>query len=429
MEVNGRVPLPDLRGICPWPVNVNTTRYQTHDLTELLAKGNNTAGLIGGHVMARSATVLVLLMVDFGTKQPMFITAADGWLATQSYVTSSSAWATTVDWQQQQVGWSTNEFVPGEDWALAATQNVSIPPRALAMPLSTVLGEVKPSSVEALADGSFLYKFPKNFVGTIRVEALPGAASGSQLSLQLGEWLESPPAPQVAQRCSEVSEGDQAVLGGCSANSVIENVSFASFGTPTGSCGTGFEMNPKCNSANSLAVVSRLCLGKVNCTVSVSNDEFGGDPCTGTLKFLAAQVRCSRDPPGPPTPAPTFLPPPPTVPKISGGQQQFEIHVLRPGNNAVLETLFCWHGFQYVLVSSVGLTGFKGLLDSLVGLEIHTNISSTGTVLFDGDGVEGSLSEQGAAVLNGVNGMTLNSQVTNVAAYMPTDCPTREKHG
>ena len=25
--------------------------------------------------------------------------------------------------------------------------------------------------------------------------------------------------------------------------------------------------------------------------------------------------------------------------------------------------------------------------------------------------------------------MTLQSQRTNVAAYMPTDCPTREKHG
>ena len=32
-------------------------------------------------------------------------------------------------------------------------------------------------------------------------------------------------------------------------------------------------------------------------------------------------------------------------------------------------------------------------------------------------------------MLPGVNSMTLQSQRTNVAAYMPTDCPTREKHG
>ena len=36
------------------------------------------------------------------------------------------------------------------------------------MPLSVVLGEVKPTTVTPMDDGSFLYFFPKNFVGTIR---------------------------------------------------------------------------------------------------------------------------------------------------------------------------------------------------------------------------------------------------------------------
>ena len=40
--------------------------------------------------------------------------------------------------------------------------------RAAQMPLSVVLGEVKPTTVTPMDDGSFLYFFPKNFVGTIR---------------------------------------------------------------------------------------------------------------------------------------------------------------------------------------------------------------------------------------------------------------------
>ena len=55
---------------------------------------------------------------------------------------------------------------------------------------------------------------------------------------------------------------------------------------------------------------------------------------------------------------------------ISGHQQQYEVHILRPGNTAPLETLFCWHGFIYVRVTPTGKTGFKGTLESIVGLKL-----------------------------------------------------------
>ena len=84
-------------------------------------------------------------------------------------------------------------------------------------------------------------------------------------------------------------------------------------------------------------------------------------------------------------------------------------------------------GFQYVRVSPKGATTFSGALDAIVGLEIHTNMSQTGHLSFGGEGDADA--EHAAAVLHGVNEMTLQSQRTNVAAYMPTDCPTREKHG
>lgn len=84
--------------------------------------------------------------------------------------------------------------------------------------------------------------------------------------------------------------------------------------------------------------------------------------------------------------------------------------------------------FQYVRITPNGSTGFQGQLNDIVGLAIHTNMTQTGFLDFGGDGVAGSASEQAAEVLTGINSMTLQSQRTNVAAYIPTDCPTREKH-
>ena len=40
-------------------------------------------------------------------------------------------------------------------------------------------------------------------------------------------------------------------------------------------------------------IVKSLCLDKSKCAIPVSNDEFKGDPCFGTVKSLAVQVKCS----------------------------------------------------------------------------------------------------------------------------------------
>ena len=74
-------------------------------------------------------------------------------------------------------------------------------------------------------------------------------------------------------------------------------------------------------------------------------------------------------------------------------------------------------GFQYVRVSPGGDTGFTGAIDAITGLEIHTNMSQSGILTFGGGGDPAA--EHAAAVLDGINSMTLQSQRTNVAAYMP----------
>jgi hypothetical protein len=320
------------------------------------------------------------------------------------------------------------------------------------MPLSTVLEEVKPISVLKTADGGFLYTFPKNFVGTIKFQPLPSATSGSNLTVLLGEWLVSsmpepkPPAPAPKPaRCGRVAEKHSLALA-CPGGKKIDKIVFASYGTPDGDCPAGFK-DGICSktgtigtSNQSLAVVEKACVGKESCTVLASNDDFGGtnaDPCPLVVKSLAAEVHCSGDPPGatcagscyngaPPPPSPS--PPPPsggadTYPKISGGKQQYENHILRAGNTEPLTTLFCWHGFQYVRVTPGGATGFTGALDAIVGQAIHTNMTQVGKLTFGGEGDPSA--EDAAEVLTHINAMTLQSQRTNVAAYMPTDCPTR----
>ena len=496
LQVNGVVPSnPDYRGVCPWVVNPGSsdatkrnTRYMVHDITAQVTtsmpSGKNTVGLIAGKVMDSSQSIVALIMVQLADgSKPFFVSTGDaGWMRGPSYYNQADAWNTNIDWNKEEAGWSTTSFAPSSAWTAVGPATSSVmPARALMMPFTTVLNEVKPVLVEQLNDGAYLYTFPKNFVGTVRVKAVEGAVAGSRLSVQAGEWLSSkgpapppPPAPPTpppgppATCKANVPENSKANLGGCPAGQKIASVTFASFGTPTGECKSGFHVDAACNAKNTVAVVEKLCVGKSSCTVGADVDTFNGDPCPGNKKRLSVQVACSKGyfqsmatngvslsnssskamntgryphvgvlsstasalglPPLPPRPDDG------TWPTISS-KTQCEVHTLRPGNTADLETAFCWHGFQYVRVTPAnGSTGFTGALDAIVGLEMHTNMSETGAITF-GDGaaaaaaVAGGTSDPAADVLNGIFSMTMQSQRTNVAAYIPTDCPTREKHG
>ena len=89
----------------------------------------------------------------------------------------------------------------------------------------------------------------------------------------------------------------------CWNNTVIQDVSFASFGTPTGSCPDKLAKG-SCDASTSLDVVKKACVGKSSCSVPATNDNFGGDPCNGTPKQLGVQLLCPGTPP-PPTPPPS----------------------------------------------------------------------------------------------------------------------------
>ncbi|XP_021900324.1 beta-galactosidase 10 [Carica papaya] len=93
---------------------------------------------------------------------------------------------------------------------------------------------------------------------------------------------------------SENGKGDNnvaTVLLKCPKNTHISNVKFASFGTPTGTCGSYSKGD--CHDPNSSSVVEKVCLGKTECAIELSEENFGKDLCPGITKKLAVEASCS----------------------------------------------------------------------------------------------------------------------------------------
>ena len=113
IEVNGKIPLPDLRGVCPWPVYSESVRYLTHDVTDLVTPGRNAFGMVAGNQTGRwtnEPQAIVLVVVKFAGEHttPTFALSSSsaGWMGTEPYVTVSTAWDATIDWTKQEKGWS-----------------------------------------------------------------------------------------------------------------------------------------------------------------------------------------------------------------------------------------------------------------------------------------------------------------------------------
>ena len=88
--------------------------------------------------------------------------------------------------------------------------------------------------------------------------------------------------------CASANETATATLK-CPSGQVVKSIVFASYGTPTGSCGA-FKTS-SCNASTSKSVVEAACLGKASCAVGAANSVFG-DPCAGIGKKLRIQAVC-----------------------------------------------------------------------------------------------------------------------------------------
>ncbi len=99
--------------------------------------------------------------------------------------------------------------------------------------------------------------------------------------------------------CTTVGENATATLTG-PAGTVFTTVNFASYGTPSGSCGSF--LKGSCHSTTSQAVAESYLLGNNTASITATNGLFG-DPCNGTVKSFYVQATytqpiCSGTSPG-----------------------------------------------------------------------------------------------------------------------------------
>jgi len=106
-------------------------------------------------------------------------------------------------------------------------------------------------------------------------------------------WI-NPNGTSGSSNCvTNAPENAPAVLTCPPGTGVFTKVVFASFGTPTGTCGN-FQVG-SCNAANSTAIVQAACIGKSTCSIDVSDTLFG-DPCFNTVKHFSAYLTCDSNP-------------------------------------------------------------------------------------------------------------------------------------
>ncbi|KAJ1411171.1 Glycoside hydrolase, family 35 [Sesbania bispinosa] len=77
----------------------------------------------------------------------------------------------------------------------------------------------------------------------------------------------------------------------CGPGQKISSIKFASFGTPVGSCGNFHEGS--CHAHKSYDAFEKNCVGQNWCTVTVSPENFGGDPCPNVMKKLSVEAICT----------------------------------------------------------------------------------------------------------------------------------------
>ncbi|XAR62826.1 Beta-galactosidase [Bertholletia excelsa] len=76
----------------------------------------------------------------------------------------------------------------------------------------------------------------------------------------------------------------------CPENKKISKILFASFGTPSGDCGS-YSIG-RCHASNSKAMAEKACLGKKKCSILLSYKTLEADPCPSSAKALMVDAQC-----------------------------------------------------------------------------------------------------------------------------------------
>ena len=129
-------------------------------------------------------------------------------------------------------------------------------------------------------DGTARYWALKLLGDSFRAGPPGGAFDAAHADALVNTSVSGGGAPMSSPFCAD--EPNLSVLSMACPQGVISDIIFASYGTPTGSCGT-WAVNASCNSNQSVAVVKAACLGKSSCSVPTTTPVFG-DPCYDTVR-------------------------------------------------------------------------------------------------------------------------------------------------
>ena len=279
-------------------------------------------------------------------------------------------------------GWEKATYIETPEWqsAVAKTWPV-VPTPKRSLPLSLQEG-VRPKKIlQEIDTGRVVADFGTNLMGGLRLE-ITGLAAGAKVQVTMseemadteshtllypmrtgnhyravwttGNFLSSvfeshefklfryaevlvlsdgstdPPVYSTTNTCQEIaaasSSNRPSMLriqcpqdGGAGGRRFIHGVTFASYGTPSGSCrekgkgpdphtdcsgeehggggcGDTFIVNSSCHAPRSQALAEQYCVGRTHCQLPVTDAFFGGDPCPSThaQKRLAVDVTCGN---------------------------------------------------------------------------------------------------------------------------------------
>ncbi|PKA64758.1 Beta-galactosidase 3 [Apostasia shenzhenica] len=116
-----------------------------------------------------------------------------------------------------------------------------------------------------------------------RITSICGFVSEDYPSIDLDNW----------QNAIGSNGGGRASLHlVCHGNASISSIKFASYGNPSGACGS--YQRGTCHHLSSTAVIETACLNKRECSITLSEDWFPTkDFCPGITKSLAVDAVCS----------------------------------------------------------------------------------------------------------------------------------------
>jgi alpha-L-rhamnosidase len=186
-----------------WTDYAEKVPYQTYDVTKLVREGKNAIGAVvaegwyGGTLMGGGANrygdvlaVNAQLVIEYADGTVQTVSTGDEWTAGYGAIQRSQIYdGEYIDAREEQAGWNTRRF-DDSGWTSAAV-NTAVSPRLVAAqaPPMTVVDDVRPVSVEEIADDVYRFDLGQNISG--RVQLAVDGEVGTVVELKHAELLDA----------------------------------------------------------------------------------------------------------------------------------------------------------------------------------------------------------------------------------------------